>query len=95
MSILFCFVTQHIYSIIFIKSISDAGISKINLLRVDQRLPRFLLVEPRLSYFSSFYETNGKIKKAKRICLGKQRRRLDGQDSRGKLWDRGQRRVLW
>lgn len=49
---------------------------------------------PRLSHFSSFYETNGKIKKAKRICLGKQRRRLDGQDSRGKLRDRGRRRSF-
>lgn len=90
----YIFATRRIYGTIFVRSISDAGISKINSLRVDQHLPRLLSVGPRLSYFSSFYETNGKIKKAKRICLGKQRRRLDGQDSRGKLWDRGQRRVL-
>jgi len=87
------FATRLLYGTIFVRNISDAGISKINSLRVDQCLPRLLSVRPRLSYFSSFYETNGKIKKAKRICLGKQRRRLDGQDSRGKLRDRGQRRV--
>jgi len=86
------FATRRLMAI-FVRSISDAGISKINSLRVDQCPPRLLSVRPRLSYFSSFYETNGKIKKAKRICLGKQRRRLDGQDSRGKLRDRGQRRV--